>query len=183
MTLFGKVATPCLAEISKHLTSLLRCLASKSCWLLAQPRTIVGLLRRMKPTPTHRLRANCRHTLSRKYQHGWRLLMTHQTGVPHELNHSGFASTESPCVLEKKDPERTLGQRQLWQLWLRLSLKPLRLQSLKLPNPSLWNGLPLTDRGLRDAKKLCQRLLVASFFDKLFFVHSDIIRQLILKTT
>ena len=25
--------------------------------------------------------------------------MTHQTGVPHELNHSGFASTESPCVL------------------------------------------------------------------------------------
>jgi len=109
--------------------------------------------------------------------------MTHQTGVPHELNHSGFASTESPCVLEKKDPERTLGQRQLWQLWFRLCLKPLRLHGLELPNPSLWNGFPLTDRSLRDAKKLRQRLLVASFFDKLFFVHSDIIRQLILKTT
>lgn len=125
MTLFGKVATPCLAEISKHITSSASGVASPvlttsiaagsasdcfavyriscvsairlccgqpqqctsraenflhchspqrlSCWLLAQPRTIVGLLRRMKPTPTHRLRANCRHTLSRKYQHGWGL--------------------------------------------------------------------------------------------------------------
>ena len=44
-----------------------------SCWLLAQPRTLAGLLRRTEPTPTHRLRANCRHTLSRKYQHGWGL--------------------------------------------------------------------------------------------------------------